>query len=179
MDHVEGETLEDLWPTMSEDEKKSIARQLGRFISLMRSDGQQEVSIGSIDGPALDRRHFQDYTGGPFTNEADFNAFLFNLYPQTPRAIKENLAAMMRSDHRICFTHGDLAPSNIIIKNGVIQALVDWELSGWYPEYYEYVKFFECLTNCKGWRDFANDVFEEAYGGELVVYQAMLQWQRA
>jgi tRNA A-37 threonylcarbamoyl transferase component Bud32 len=45
MDFVEGDTLESVWPTMSESEKESIARQLGRFISSMRSSRQAEFYI--------------------------------------------------------------------------------------------------------------------------------------
>jgi thiamine kinase-like enzyme len=50
----------------------------------------------------------------------------------------------MRSDHSSRFTHADLSLRNIIIKDDKIQGTVDWEFSGWYPEYWEYVKFFEC-----------------------------------
>ena len=43
--------------------------------------------------------------------------------------------------HKIVFTHGDLAPRNIMIsKDFVITGIIDWEYGGWYPEYWEYVK---------------------------------------
>lgn len=179
MDFVEGETLESIWPDLSEDDKKSIARQLRDFISLMRADRQDHISIGNINGPARDCRRYKDYAGGPFTDEKDFNDFLLNLYPQCPHAIRESLAATMRSDHSILFTHGDLSPRNIIVRDGKIRALVDWEFAGWYPEYYEYVKFFECQTDCKDWKHFAPYIFETAYGEELVIQQAILRWQRS
>lgn len=125
MEFVEGETLESTWPDLSEDDKKSIAQQLGHLISLMRADRQDHVSIGNINGPARDCRRYKDYTGGPFTDEKDFNDFLLNLYPQCPNTIRQSLAAMMRSDHGIHFTHGDLSPRNIIVKDEKIHALVD------------------------------------------------------
>ena len=87
--------------------------------------------------------------------------------------------ARMSTNHRVRFTHGDLTPRNIIIKDGKIQAIVDWEFAGWYPEHFEYVKFFECKTDCKDWKNFAPHVFEVAYGEELVVQQAILRWQRS
>lgn len=40
------------------------------------------------------------------------------------------------------FTHGDLSPRNIIVLNDKIVGIVDWEEAGWFPEYWEYVKFF-------------------------------------
>jgi serine/threonine protein kinase len=179
MDFVEGDTLESVWPTLSESEKESIARQLGQFISSMRSGRQDEVYIGAINGPARDCRRFSDYTGGPFTDETSFNAFVCNIYKQCPKPIRDAFIASMRTDHAIRFTHGDLSPRNIIVKDGKLQAVVDWEFAGWYPEHFEYVKFFECTTDNKDWKDFAPYIFEVAYGEELVVHQAILRWQRA
>ena len=70
----------------------------------------------------------------------------------------------MRQDHRMVMTHGDLHPRSIMVSavevplppNNSIQcacgstdmcnsevkvlAIIDWETSGWYPEYWEFVK---------------------------------------
>lgn len=40
--------------------------------------------------------------------------------------------------HRICFTHGDLRPWNVLVKDGRLSGLVDFGSSGWYPEYWEH-----------------------------------------
>jgi hypothetical protein len=178
MDFIEGDTLEFVWPTVSESDKDSIARQLGQFISSMRSSCQDAYYIGAINDPARDCRRFSDYTGGPFTDEAEFNAFVCNLYKQCPKPICDAIMAGMRTDHAVRFTHGDLSPRNVIVKDGELQAVVDWEFAGWYPEHFEYVKFFECCTDNKDWKNFAPLIFEVAYGEELVVHQAILRWQR-
>lgn len=178
MDFIEGDSLENVWPTLSESEKESLAKQLRQFISSMRSAHQEEIRIGSINGLARDCRRYGDYTGGPFTDETAFNAFILNLYPQCPKPIRDNIMARMSTNHRVRFTHGDLTPRNIIVKDGKIQAIVDWEFAGWYPEHFEYVKFFECKTDCKDWKNFAPHMFEVEYGEELVVQQAILRWQR-
>lgn len=51
---------------------------------------------------------------------------------------------------RIIFTHGDLQPHNIMVdmvgKKYVISGLLDWEYSGFYPEYYETVRSTNCLA---------------------------------
>ncbi|KAF2847826.1 hypothetical protein T440DRAFT_470650 [Plenodomus tracheiphilus IPT5] len=51
--------------------------------------------------------------------------------------------------HEIVFTHGDLRPDNIIFKDDRIKAIIDWEMAGRYPEYWEFVKAFyiEEFTN--------------------------------
>jgi len=43
-----------------------------------------------------------------------------------------------QQNHRICFTHGDASSLNVLVKKGKVVALIDFELSGWYPEYWEY-----------------------------------------
>ena len=178
MEYVEGDCLESVWPSMTEDEKKTVAQQLGQSLSLMRSTRQTEVLIGAIRGLARDCRRYGDYTGGPFTDIQSFNTFVLDFYTQCPQPIRDALHAKMRTDHSICFTHADLSPRNIIVKDGKIQAILDWEFSGWYPEYWEYVKIFECKTKCKDWKNYAPYIFEVAYGEELVTQQAILRWQK-
>lgn len=41
--------------------------------------------------------------------------------------------------HSFVFTHQDLAPRNIILDNNGKLWLADWQFSGWYPVYFEYV----------------------------------------
>ncbi|KAJ2925333.1 hypothetical protein H1R20_g11795, partial [Candolleomyces eurysporus] len=46
---------------------------------------------------------------------------------------------MLPRSNKSVFTHGDIAPRNILVsKSGRILALVDWENAGWYPDYWEY-----------------------------------------
>ena len=42
--------------------------------------------------------------------------------------------------HSIVFTHGDFLPRNIIVKDRKVVGILDWEMAGWYPEYWEYCK---------------------------------------
>lgn len=177
MEFVEGDSLESVWPTMSAPDKESVARQLGRIISSLRSGRQESFSIGAINGPVHECRTYSTHSGGPFTDEKAFNDSTLNLFPLTPQPIRESLRDKMQTGHGIRFTHADLSPRNIIVKNGIIQAVVDWEFAGWFPEYFEYVKFFECVTSCVDWKNYSPCIFETTYAEELVVKQAILRWQ--
>ncbi|KAE8384558.1 kinase-like domain-containing protein [Aspergillus alliaceus] len=53
--------------------------------------------------------------------------------------------------YRSCFSHADLAPRNIIIENGKIAALIDWEYGGWYLEYWEYTKAHYVPVGMSDW----------------------------
>lgn len=52
------------------------------------------------------------------------------------------------------FTYGDLAPHNIMCKrDGTITCILDWETSGWFPEYWEYTKAHFAPWAHKSWVD--------------------------
>lgn len=42
--------------------------------------------------------------------------------------------------HDIVLTHNDFAPRNILVQGSKVVAIVDWEFSGYYSEYWEYNK---------------------------------------
>lgn len=42
--------------------------------------------------------------------------------------------------HRICFTHADLHHANILVRDGQLVGILDWEFFGWYPEYWECIR---------------------------------------
>jgi hypothetical protein len=65
----------------------------------------------------------------------------------------------------------------MIVENGRITALLDWEFAGWFPEHWEFVKFFETATKCRDWRDFADEIFVDTFPEELVTHQAILHWR--
>ena len=43
-----------------------------------------------------------------------------------------------RKHHKTVFTHGDVSGSNILVKGGKVVVLIDFEMAGFYPEYWEY-----------------------------------------
>ena len=70
----------------------------------------------------------------------------------------------------IYFTHGDLSLGNILISGDPgshrISSVVDWEQSGWYPEYWEYCKVqyavdYEHQIRTDGWAEKILGEFEE------------------
>lgn len=52
--------------------------------------------------------------------------------------------SLLLDTYSICFSHADLHLDNIMISgepgSRSITAIVDWGMSGWYPEYWEYCK---------------------------------------
>ncbi|KAF2084766.1 kinase-like protein [Saccharata proteae CBS 121410] len=183
MSFIAGEVLETAWLRMTAEEKKDIARQLRDMLCTMRSLPCTTGVIGACNGgPVKDPRLAGDVTAGPFPDEATFNdAFVLDLYKPTIGRMREALRKALHAlpSHRIVFTHSDLHQKNIIVRDGRIVGLIDWEEAGWYPEYWEYVKFLGNVTQSnRDWQEYVDDIFAETYDAELVVYQAVLRWRK-
>ena len=167
MKYVDGDNLQDSWPHYSSEEKRSIAEQMLGFLDQLRA--LQGTYIGAVNrGPAIDNRK-GTRIGGPFDNESKFNQFLLNqMISSTPLLHREAMECAMRGEHEIVFCHADLNLRNIVVKEGKIVALLDWETAGWYPNYWEYVKF--CFASChdKEWHDLGHTMFPRTYPEELV-----------
>lgn len=78
--------------------------------------------------------------------------------------------------YSIKFTYADLSPENIMVKSCSITGIIEWEFSGWYPEYWEYTKIYY------GWRPYREDFyhifdrFTKTYPAELAAEREI--WKR-
>jgi thiamine kinase-like enzyme len=63
--------------------------------------------------------------------------------------------------HRIVFTHSDLVSRNILVdSNGQLQAILDWERAGWFPEYWEYTTSLQ-QDIFRAWIKLVHEMFSE------------------
>jgi len=61
------------------------------------------------------------------------------------------------------FTHGDVAPRNIMVDEvGNITGILDWEKSGWYPDYWEYV-YVHSYGSDIDWRNWMDQTAPERW----------------
>jgi aminoglycoside phosphotransferase len=178
MDYIEGQTLEKAWDELSTEQRKDIAKQLRKILDKMRSATPPPNLISACDGTEIrDTRHRFSYHSPPCVDEKGFNEVLMSgVFPQISPLVRAALAQRLRTSHRIVLTHCDLMPRNIMVKDGKIVGLLDWEDAGWYPEYWEYVKFFH-RPGEREWKQYAEDIFSDLYPDELVDYIALSHWQ--
>ncbi|KAF4445642.1 phosphotransferase enzyme family protein [Fusarium austroafricanum] len=128
MEHVNGTSLEKVWPVMGRDDKHSICRELGMIHQRLRQLEQDPED--PFVGPFATVRNFHDW----FT-------FLHRKPMPDPYSVPvEPFRHDLPDDCAIKFTHGDFHRSNIIVTPSPpyhTLAIVDWEQSGWLPEYWE------------------------------------------
>lgn len=147
LEYIEGQTLQQAWPVLTPSQRSDIMTQLSGYIAQMRA--LSGLYIGRLDGQSAVVPSVMTRLGGPFRTMSDFHDWLAN---PTRRQIAQSvywhqITTQLGADYPIVFTHGDIAARNIMIRDGRIVAILDWEFAGWYPEYWEYVFAMRGLDN--------------------------------
>lgn len=143
-DLVPGEPLYDIWDDLSDAEKSSMVTQLREQITHMRACTQP--FIGRVNNKPTRNVYDRLPTTyfGPFPSEEAFDNWCVERVPggffglshkKWPRRLEKE---RRKSSEKFVPTHGDLSPRNIMVKDGKITGIVDWERSGFFPEYAEY-----------------------------------------
>jgi hypothetical protein len=154
MEHLPGQSLRLLWSKLSPAQKVHIFRQLRPYLTELRSLPQPDPvgRVAPVLGQCFDER-LSDDPFGPFKCEKDFNDWRISTHDWqgqiSPRLAElfRKTRLQMRDDHKILFTHGDLHLQNVLVdlrgpkpEDAHVVALIDWEMSGWMPEYWEPIK---------------------------------------
>lgn len=152
MSRGQGRTLEEVWPQLRAADKKSIQQQLNEIFRVLRAatPPEEPPKIGGLASGLCQDMRRMSRTCESLRSEADFNDFLCGHHDsrrtQTPWI--KMIRSFMKDDHELVMTHGDLHPRNIMVEweehdgtKGIkITSVLDWEMTGWYPEYWEFAK---------------------------------------
>ena len=76
---------------------------------------------------------------------------------------------MHQADHRIVFSHGDIGFHNIMVCDGHITAILDWEYAGCYPEHWDFCKSLQFLAGTDKEYQFCKKVFGKMYLSEFYI----------
>ncbi|KAG8161069.1 hypothetical protein KVR01_009333 [Diaporthe batatas] len=152
MEKIQGEELGKIWRRTSEQTRASLLDQLRQHLDQLRAlPPPTEFAVGSCTGGSL-----QDFRQscapppvrfGPFRTIQDFHNWLreglkpgesTDLDPKDVEELNDMIARQEGPWPPSVFTHGDLNPSNILVRDGKIVGIIDWEMAGWYPHYWEY-----------------------------------------
>ncbi|KAF5570578.1 phosphotransferase [Fusarium phyllophilum] len=141
-ERVPGVPLVDVWQNMPEAEQTSVKEQLRAQIKQMRTLVQPY--IGRIDKQPTRNIYNTTFVRhcGPFKDEGSFDTWCLDRLTggsfQRWKWKKVLERQRHKSTGRFVLTHGDLSPRNIMVDGSTITGIIDWELSGFYPEYVEY-----------------------------------------
>jgi hypothetical protein len=160
MRQARGKRLDVVWPRLSVAQKEGYVHQMAAIIRQLRqftAPRAQKVDGSLLDdfiiGYCIGRRAPSCTKIGP-TADAWLDALapslrggLSRLHKTTDPAIIEaklhELRANFPSGGPYYLTHGDLNLSNIIVHDDKIEAILDWEMAGYYPWWVErYLSLF-------------------------------------
>ncbi|CAK7237165.1 hypothetical protein SCUCBS95973_009869 [Sporothrix curviconia] len=177
MEYVPGDTLGLAWDGLSTAARDTVFADLKEYIDrLRRLEPPAEGFVSSaFQNPAYDGRIGCRFFG-PCTHD-DFHSLTRG------HLRKEDVAPFLGPDvehthttrYRTCFTHADLAPRNIIVREGRVAAIVDWAYSGWYPEYWEFTKAHYNYVS-EDWEEYlriAMPCYDQELAGERVLWRRL------
>ncbi|KAG6233384.1 hypothetical protein E4U26_002382 [Claviceps purpurea] len=166
--------------TLSHDEVTTLVGDLQKCLSELRAIPKEvapKYAITNVLGTACyDGRLIigsvydaarGDYFG-PFVDEDDFNNTLRCI--PLPNVVHS-------SGHEIVLTHGDLNLRNIMMHNGRLSGIIDWETCGWFPDYWDYTKAHFITMLHRRWLRIVDTVFAKLgnFEAELAV-ESQIWW---
>lgn len=143
-ERLSGDRLSEVWAGLSEEGRSSIVAQLRDQISNMRTCTQSYIGRVNNRSTCNNYERFPGVVCGPFIDEEHFDQWCLARVPDglfgltRKKWTKWLEKERQRPFRKFVLTHGDLSPRNIIVDDGVVTGIVDWESSGFWPEYAEY-----------------------------------------
>lgn len=151
---IPGLDLEKAWPQLEDTQKTGVSTQLDALLCNLRSlPFPHGTPLGGVQGEGCkDMRRGVRTNTEPIMNVTQFEDFIFAGSKTASPMYTELLRGLVPTSPAKCvFTHGDIRPANIMVEadeDGTwrIISIIDWEASGFYPEYWECVKMTNNLT---------------------------------
>jgi aminoglycoside phosphotransferase (APT) family kinase protein len=144
MENVDGERLDKAWARYGPDEKQVVISQLRQYLNELGTLTGDYVR--SVDhGPCKDQFSNKEDSFGPYqTVEAFYEGLASALLKHTDTSWSQMVARLITpmSSYESVFTHNDLAPRIFLVRDTKVVALLDWELPGYHPDSWEYIKCY-------------------------------------
>ncbi|TFY77019.1 hypothetical protein EWM64_g6992 [Hericium alpestre] len=148
MELVEGVPIGEAFQAglISEEETRTIAREWRAIAGVIQELGRRHphFEFGSWpEGPYNNTYFYGALPTEPFRSVDAFHAYWNGLLAKSSYlagdTAHQQLQALREESepHAPVLAHGDLSPRNILVKDGKLVAVVDWETFGWYPDFWE------------------------------------------
>ncbi|KAF9466195.1 kinase-like domain-containing protein [Collybia nuda] len=133
MQHIDAPTLEQQWDNLDEDMRATSASQSGEALRQLLALENPTSRPRPLNNTKCCGPWFAMYDAGPFENHSSLVHWLNHKIEATAKH-----AEKFTENYRLVFTHQDLALRNLMLDKKAQLWIIDWELAGWYPAYFEY-----------------------------------------
>jgi hypothetical protein len=168
MNRVEGQTLAKVWFKLSEEEQEGIRDQVYRFLVQIRkftANTPQNTEGGKLDDMIIGKcrtvrpkcKKIGSTTEEWFNNIAEeLRVGLGRIHKTSDATVIERELQKLKDDfpkpEPYVLTHGDLTFGNLMVKDAKVTAIIDFELSGYYPWWAEwYMSRAFGADSCNAW----------------------------
>ncbi|OBT73387.1 hypothetical protein VF21_07673 [Pseudogymnoascus sp. 05NY08] len=144
MKRVPGESLEDAWPRLSRDEKVKYAREVIEYIAELRK--HKALSPQTVEGvPVRNQMLGSTHTSVVVIEDKEtwWTRVAQGFAKMGPAWIEEYKSRYPRRPTQYVLTHGDLNLGNIMVHDGHVSGIIDWEHAGYLPDWWEHA----CAVN--------------------------------
>ena len=154
MSYLPCQTLSAKWPELQTEQKEALSSQLNDILTDLRTLQQpQDKPLGDVKyHKCQDVRMQVRCSDHEIRSSAAFVDFQFsNPHYGGSSYIKLLRSMIPTADTKIVFTHADIRPDNIMIDTtstgqNMITGLIDWQYSGFYPEFFEATKITNTMS---------------------------------
>lgn len=197
MSFEEGKLLSSFWTQANEESREKVIANLRDAVNQLREI--KGTYIGGLGKTTCRDPIFDAWWGdkpieyGPFESESFFNEGIIQalrnrfppnprpIDPESPRYVSEYInhqTVRSLKGHQIVFTHGDLRPDNVIVKPDCSVVIIDWGLSGYRPEYWEYFRAMVTIPIKESW-DLVTEQYIPPYYIEAAIMTriAAIMWE--
>ncbi|CAH0023460.1 unnamed protein product [Clonostachys rhizophaga] len=161
MEKAPGVPLVQVWRELPRELQESIKNQLRGQLALMRLLTMPYIGRVGYQPTWNVFNGRQTYALGPFPDRQSFDEWCLRRIRQKPdrshtlakwrlrRHVKKDRARS--AEGRFVLTHGDLSPRNIMVEDGMITGIIDWQFSGFFPEWVEHANATVIAAGIEKW----------------------------
>ena len=187
MTRIQGAPLCDMPLTaneLSDARLSTFTSTMAEWLAQLRQLGPPPSGLavcGFMGTPFMSYRIDHSACVGPFSSSDEFHSqYYCTLPPEADPDIRALAKRVREKPYRVCFTHGDISPSNILVDEDYLPVgLVDWGCAAWMPEYWELTSSIYCRQRYAGWvRIFkaALPQYEEELAVEMELWNFVMPW---
>ena len=165
MDFMPGRTLRDVWTGLDDQTKDRVCYDIWHLVDQIRAvkrpDDLRPGLYRTIDGsPSFDPLLGDRNDLAP--REIDDDTLRSRMYLRyiahngLSYRDSDNIRESLPQSDKSVFCHGDISPGNLIVDdNANITGVIDWESSGWFPDYWEYAQMMKfCHPSEHEWQKY-------------------------
>ncbi len=184
MERIAGVTLDRVWASLNQTQKEAVSAKIKASLDELRKIPSPGEYCSLDKRPLLDSIFWTGDSAeslgleGPFETEAGLNNALIRKYlssnglPEGKAEFYKRAFPSVLCEHPPVFTHGDLQRKNIMVllysidrieeaKDIVRVTFIGWEISGWYPSYWEYARaMFACGHFTDDWSYWVDKILD-------------------